>query len=148
MPATPLAPSREDAALEVLRSLFEVKGWFRDLGSWMQLPYPTTSVMILSLVERHGPARVGELADVAHVDASVISRQLAQLEQEGLVARAPDPRDGRAHQIGITTQGELTLAEGRRRLEELVTERLAGWDAGELAGLADGVRRLLADLHG
>jgi DNA-binding MarR family transcriptional regulator len=114
----------------------------------MQLPYPTTSVMILSLVERHGPARVGELADVAHVDASVISRQLATLEHEGLVARSPDPRDGRAHQIGITTQGALMLAEGRRRLEELVTERLAGWDAGTLTTLADGVRRLLTDLHG
>jgi hypothetical protein len=29
-----------------------------------------------------------------------------------------------------------------------VTERLAGWDADELAGLAAGVRRLLTDLHG
>ena len=140
--------SREDAAVEVLRSLFEVKGWFRDLGSWMQLPLPTTAVMILSLVERHGPARVGELADVAHVDASVISRQLAHLEQEGLVARAPDPRDGRAQQIGITTQGALTLSEGRRRLEALVTERLETWAADELSSLAAGVRRLLTDLHG
>ena len=140
-------PSREDAAVEVLRSLFEVKGWFRDLGSWMQLPLPTTEVMVLSLVERHGPARVGELADVAHVDASVISRQLARLEQEGLVARAADPRDGRAHQIGISTQGALMLAEGRRRLEELVTERLAQWDTEELSSLADGVRRLLSDLR-
>ena len=147
MTATPVAASREDAALDVLRSLFEVKGWFRDLGAWMQLPFPTTSVMILSLVERHGPARVGELADVAHVDASVISRQLAQLEQDGLVARSPDPRDGRARQIGITTQGALTLAEGRRRLEELVPSASpAGTPT--LAGLADGVRRLLTDLHG
>ena len=147
MTSTVHTPSREDAAVEVLRSLFEVKGWFRDLGSWMQLPLPTTEVMVLSLVERHGPARVGELADVAHVDASVISRQLAHLEQQGLVARAPDPRDGRAHQIGISTQGALMLAEGRRRLEELVTERLVQWDTAELSSLADGVRRLLSDLH-
>ncbi len=148
MTSTMSTTTREDAALEVLRSLFDVKGWFRDLGTWMQLPHPTSAVMILSLVERHGPARVGELADVAHVDASVISRQLAHLEQEGLVARSPDPRDGRAHQIGITTSGALALSEGRRRLEDLVTERLAGWDTDDLTALADGVRRLLADLHG
>ena len=142
-----VGPSRQEAALSVLRALSEVKGWFRDVSRWIYTPHSTAEVMLLALVERHGPARVSELAEHAHVDVSVISRQLAHLEQQGLLSRTTDPGDRRAHQVALSSAGAAALAEGRAQLERVVTERLGAWEPAELERLVGDLGRLLSDLR-
>jgi DNA-binding MarR family transcriptional regulator len=124
-----------------------VKSGIRDAHKWVfSSPTPTT-LMALALLERCGPARVSALAEEARVDTSVVSRQLAQLEQHGLVERSPDPEDGRAHRVSLTGEGRKVLADGRDRLARMVTDRLDGWDAAEIRDVVSGLQRLLDDLR-
>ena len=46
-----------------------------------------------------------DLARLARVEAQTMSRTVDRLEREGLVERAPDPRDRRRHVVTITDAG-------------------------------------------
>ena len=49
------------------------------------------------------------LADLLGVDAPTVTRKVQQLEQEGFVARHPDPDDRRATRIELSPAGRRTL---------------------------------------
>jgi DNA-binding MarR family transcriptional regulator len=53
-----------------------------------------------------------------------MSQTVAELGAAGLVARTPDPTDGRQILIGLTEQGRSTLADDRARRD--------GWLAGAI----------------
>jgi DNA-binding MarR family transcriptional regulator len=64
------------------------------------------------------PARVTALAERVHTDVSVVSRQVRHLETLGLVAKAPDPDDGRASLVALTPEGDdlvTRVVDGRGR---------------------------------
>lgn len=138
--------TQESAARELLASLIGVKGWFRESSRWAYPQHSTASLLTLGLLDRCGPCRVSALAEVARLDVSVVSRQLAQLVQSGLVTRRPDPDDGRAHLVSLSDQGRAVLAEGHAGLAHGVAERLAHWPPDELTALAGTLQRLLDDL--
>lgn len=146
MPAT-AELSRDVAAAELLRALAGVKSWFREIQQGVYDGHSAASLMLLAVLERQGPARVTDLAEVARVDASVMSRQAAHLEAAGLVERSPDPSDGRAHRVGLALAGAEVLRHGRERLVRLLAERLEGWPPEALAEYAATTTRLLADLN-
>ncbi len=49
------------------------------------------------------------------VDASVVSRQVSQLEHAGLITRRPDPADKRVSLLCATAEGELALSRVERQ---------------------------------
>ena len=61
---------------------------------------------ILAWLHDTGPLRSSELAAHFHLDASTISRQVAALEQAGLVTREPDADDRRALRLRLTEHGQ------------------------------------------
>jgi DNA-binding MarR family transcriptional regulator len=124
----------------------ELKSWVRRLGQQLRTEHPTASLATLALIERQGPARVSDLADVARVDASVVSRIAKTLEQSGLVDRHSDPADGRAHRLEISATGRSVLEAGRREMAGRLAARLDGWTDDELAQLNAALLRLLRDL--
>src|SRR5262245_7963589 len=66
---------------------------------------------LLARIERRGPLGVVELADLSGRDYTTVSRQVAKLEQLGLVTRQTSPTDSRVHEAAITEKGlELTGA--------------------------------------
>ena len=71
-----------------------------------------------------GEHRLRELAALRGVGQSVISRQIAELEAQGLACRRPDPDDGRASLVRLTDTGHELLTElgsaRRRRLREVL----------------------------
>ena len=73
--------------------------------------------LLLNLVDR-SPVRAAEVADRVSLDKSTVSRQIARLEELGLIERVADPSDGRARLV------QLTVA-GRRRLDAVREQRLA-----------------------
>jgi DNA-binding MarR family transcriptional regulator len=145
--STLIATAHAAAAREVVSALMAVKRWYRETHRWMNPDRATASLWALALVEAHGPARVGELAEHGRLDVSVVSRQLQQLEREELVERGPDPTDRRAHQVRLTDAGARVLAEGREAIDSAAAERLAGWEPEELTALAHTLQRLLKDLQ-
>ena len=141
-----VATERSAAARDLLTSLMGVKAWLRETQQWLYGNHSQTALFALALVDRHGPCRVTALAEVARVDASVVSRQIAHLEKIGLVERLPDPADGRAHLVSISAEGASVLEQGRERLAGMVDERLQGWSPDEILAFSDDLRRVLAAL--
>jgi DNA-binding MarR family transcriptional regulator len=61
---------------------------------------------LLVLVERLGPIGVGDLAGRVGRDYTTVSRQVARLEELGLVSRRPGTADRRVREATITPQGK------------------------------------------
>jgi DNA-binding MarR family transcriptional regulator len=104
---------------------------------------PATSYSLLRALHEAGPQRSSALADTFAIDKGAVSRQVALLERLGLVTRAADPVDGRAQLLTITVEAEERLAEVDRSRRGWYEEQLAGWDTGDIEGLA----RQLADYN-
>ncbi|RFU86750.1 MarR family transcriptional regulator [Streptomyces triticagri] len=98
---------------------------------------------LLGLLERTGPQRATELAAFIGVGKATMSRQLRGLEQLGLVAREPDPADGRASLLRLTDESRERFGVVRDARRERYIRKLADWDRREVAELA----RLLGRLN-
>lgn len=59
----------------------------------------------LSVVSELGGLTVGELAEHVHIDRSVLSRLLIQLEKDGMIKRVPRATDRRTIELFITDKG-------------------------------------------
>ncbi|SFU66908.1 MarR family winged helix-turn-helix transcriptional regulator [Pseudoduganella namucuonensis] len=66
---------------------------------------------LMAQLERHPEGlRMGELSKRMMVTGGNITGITDQLEQERLVARVPDPRDGRAYSVTLTPAGREAFA--------------------------------------
>jgi DNA-binding MarR family transcriptional regulator len=104
--ATELADAIHSAAIHVLRFL-------RTEDEALGLSAPKLSA--LSVLVFRGPCTVGELARAEQVTPATISRLVSDLEELGLVVRAPDEEDARVRRVTPTPEGVALLREGRRR---------------------------------
>jgi len=73
----------------------------------------------LSVLVFGGPRSLGRLAAAEQVRPPTMTRIVAALEADGLVARRPHPRDARQVVLRATAAGERVLQKGRRRIEAL-----------------------------
>ncbi len=91
----------------------------------------------LARLERAGPATSAALARVEQISPQSMGATLAALEARGLLARAPDPADGRRILLSVTTAGRRLVGSRRTAKVEAVARTLAAeFDAPELALLA------------
>jgi DNA-binding MarR family transcriptional regulator len=102
---------------------------------------------VLVLLHEEGEQRLGRLAGSLEVDASVISRRVAVLEESDLVVRRPDPDDRRAQLVALTDRGAEVLRCYRTARAEEVAAALADREDADVAALVTGLRGLLADLN-
>jgi DNA-binding MarR family transcriptional regulator len=101
---------------------------------------------LLTGIERYGPVGVVDLADGVGRDHTTVSRQVAKLEQLGLIARQPSPSDGRVHEAIITPKGRtLTHALDAARLR-ILAPILAKWSDQDFGALVGLLRRFVDDL--
>ncbi|MFB6816324.1 MarR family winged helix-turn-helix transcriptional regulator [Streptomyces sp. NPDC056347] len=98
---------------------------------------------LLVQLESAGPQRATDLAAYFGVGKATMSRQLRALETLGLVAREPDPADGRAFLVHLTAEGLDRYRSVRDARRERYVRKLADWDRAEVAELA----RLLHHLN-
>jgi DNA-binding MarR family transcriptional regulator len=75
-------------------------------------------------VEELEPMRLSDLAAVEGVSLPTQSRVVSSLETQRLLVRKPDPDDGRAAQLYITTAGHERLAQLRTDRSAFLIERL------------------------
>ncbi len=92
-------------------------------------------IVALGVLASRGTCRPGQVAEALCVDRSVISRQLATLDQLGLIARAADPEDGRAELVSLTGAGQERLTAARDAMCAALAERLDPWDVPEIEQL-------------
>ncbi|WP_427384429.1 MarR family winged helix-turn-helix transcriptional regulator [Janibacter sp. G56] len=77
--------------------------------------------------------RVSEIADWIHSDISTVSRHVTALAGHGIVAKIPDPRDGRAQLVHLTDTGRALVTDLRRQRDQWFGEFLADWSDDDLA---------------
>ncbi|KDF00206.1 MarR family transcriptional regulator [Mycolicibacterium aromaticivorans JS19b1 = JCM 16368] len=84
-----------------------------------------SAAFTMNRVYREGPVRLTTLASKEGVSQPSMTQLVQRLERAGLVTRLPDPDDGRACLIGITTEGQALLDDRKRlrrkRLAALMT---------------------------
>jgi DNA-binding MarR family transcriptional regulator len=84
-----------------------------------ELTLPETSA--LARLERGGATTATELAKREQISPQSMGATLAALEGRGLIARGPDPADGRRAVIALTESGASAL----RNLRSEMTDQLA-----------------------
>ncbi|HET9168663.1 MAG TPA: MarR family transcriptional regulator [Actinospica sp.] len=102
-----------------------------------------TGLATLAALGRKGAQRISELAGLQGVAQPSMTVLVGSLESAGLVARRPDPSDGRAVLVSLTAQGEAFLAERRRAGAERLSEIVGKLSAQEAAALAAAVPALV-----
>jgi DNA-binding MarR family transcriptional regulator len=146
MQSTTAEPVRPDAQAprspeeSVLHALMSIGRLMRQrlAGDSME---PGTFFLLKGLASQDA-MRVTELAAMANLDASTVSRHVQQLHRSGLIERSPDPDDGRAQRVALSPQGRALLHDGLGRRRALLGRSLEGWDPSDVETLD----RLLARL--
>ncbi|MFF5264914.1 MarR family transcriptional regulator [Actinomadura viridis] len=87
-------------------------------------PLSLTQFAALAAIQRHGSMTPRELADHEKVQPPSMTRVIAFLEEQGLLARSPHPTDGRQVVLSVTDAGGELLQEERRRKEAWLSRRL------------------------
>jgi len=98
---------------------------------------------LLIRLDECGRQRATELAAYIGVGKATMSRQLRALEDLGLVAREPDPADGRAWLVHLTAGGHERVRKVRDARRARYVSQLNHWNRHEVAELA----RLLGQLN-
>jgi DNA-binding MarR family transcriptional regulator len=99
---------------------------------------PTSHAAVLSRLDRAGAQTTSGLAAAERMRPQSMAQTLAELGGEGLVARTPDPADGRQILIELTARGRERLAGERQRRESWLSQAIA-------AQLSAAEQKLLAD---
>ncbi|MET4639810.1 MarR family winged helix-turn-helix transcriptional regulator [Mycetocola sp. 2940] len=100
------------------------------------------SYRLLRTIQRCGTVQASVAADMLVVDRSVISRQVRQLENLGLVETRTDPVDGRARILALTEEGTLRMRSVNPTNRTILHGLLASWSAEELESFSAQVERL------
>jgi DNA-binding MarR family transcriptional regulator len=91
----------------------------------------------LSRIGRGGPTTAAALARQEQISPQSMGATLAELEARGLIARRPDPDDGRRLVLSTTAAGEKALRQRRTaRTRQLAAALSAEFSDEELAQLA------------
>ncbi len=102
------------------------------------------ALAVLSVMDAVQP---GRLAVYTVVEQSTLSRALATLERNGLVAREPDPADSRAALLRLTEAGRAAFETLWPRMAESHGRMFAGVDEAERAAFVATLRKILANIR-
>ena len=87
--------------------------------------FPIAQASVLSQLDRLGSRSIGDLAIAERVRPQSMAQTITDLETAELIARRPDPSDGRRVLLDLTDAGRKALVEERRQRDD--------WLAGVLA---------------
>ncbi|MFD5112282.1 MarR family winged helix-turn-helix transcriptional regulator [Streptomyces sp. NPDC058391] len=93
---------------------------------------------VLARLDVEGPSTTAALARAEYVRPQSMRLTLGALEEQGLVARTPDPDDGRQSVVSVTDPGRSTLAGVRAAKRGWLSDAIA-------AELDSAERRTLSD---
>lgn len=124
----------------ILKSLPELHRSLMDIAGLMNRPQRDAQLLelagltleralfpLLVGIERRGPIGVVELADGVGRDYTTVSRQVARLEQLGLVERRSLPTDKRVREAIITAKGKAATDALDRAREKMALSLLKDW---------------------
>lgn len=78
-------------------------------------------------LNRGGPTTSSALAKLEQISPQSMGATLAALEARGLVARHPDPEDGRRVVLSATEAGQQVLQDKRNARAQQLAQALSAW---------------------
>jgi DNA-binding MarR family transcriptional regulator len=90
---------------------------------------------VFTTIARRQSVTQSALAEHLLVDKGQLSRTVRELEQLGLVERAPDPSDRRSNLLSPTALGLERLAAARLPQEDLLLDTLTDWPVDDIRNL-------------
>lgn len=94
-------------------------------------------IAILSHLAREGESTPSRISVDERQHPQSLSRPLAELEDAGLIARAPDTADGRRSVLRLTEKGRAEFDADMRLRDRWLSEALEGLDAERLQVLTE-----------
>jgi DNA-binding MarR family transcriptional regulator len=136
-------PAGIDVDFELTRFVRRVRGRsLRSLGDiHPKLDYGTFT-FLLAICDAPDGIRGSELAEDLGVHKSTASRAVATLERLGLVARIPDPDDGRAHLLVAEPVAQERVGAYRRSSHERLMTLVDDWTPTEIESFVRSLSRL------
>lgn len=102
---------------------------------------------LLVLLHQQGPMRLTDLSAAVGVGKPSLSRQVAMLQNLGLVEKHADPVDGRAQPISLTEFGAARLEGTAAARKEHFRRTWSGWEADDLRTLVRLLHKLNASVR-
>lgn len=84
----------------------------------------STQLVTLSIIDQLAPSRIGDLASAEGISAATMTRVVAALADRGLVERRPDPDDGRACLVLLSSHGNAEVTRIRNQRTGYLATRL------------------------
>jgi DNA-binding MarR family transcriptional regulator len=147
----------DPSGAEARRRLSEVLGALRRITGSPRLdrrvavrsgvPIGFAAVGVLNKIIAEGPIRLGDLATAERMHPAALTRQVQALEAEGYIERRPDPLDGRASVVEVTSTGRAAARRVTAANDEIMAEQLTEWSTAELEELVAAMERLVVDLR-
>ncbi|MXP48869.1 winged helix-turn-helix transcriptional regulator [Pantoea sp. Eser] len=100
---------------------------------------------LLVQVGRFGPIGVGELADRVGRDYTTVSRQVAKLEETGLVQRQKNAEDKRINEAAITPAGKAMTDKIDAQRAQIYQRVFAHWPQSGRAALEQLLQQFVTD---
>lgn len=96
---------------------------------------------LLVSIGKRGPIGVVDMADCVGRDYTTVSRQVARLEELGLVKRRLNAQDRRVREAIITDQGRAITDRIDDAREQMALKIFSDWDSAELEQFVGLIRR-------
>ncbi len=115
-----------------------------------QVGMPASRLMLMRLLAISRPEDIGimELARRLGVNAAAVTRQVKEMEAEGLVDRIADARDGRRSHVRLTSEGLRIFEQLHDRAHEFERELGAVVDREDIAVAVRVLAQLRTALEG
>jgi DNA-binding MarR family transcriptional regulator len=139
----------------IVRSLPQLHRSLIDIATFMNRPENDAAMLekagltleralfpVLVLVERLGPIGVVDLAGRVGRDYTTVSRQVARLEELGLVHRQASAADRRVREARITPAGKTATDAVDAAREHLAVQLFRSWEQSDFDDLVRLMRRL------
>ncbi|XAS76626.1 MarR family transcriptional regulator [Dermatophilaceae bacterium Sec6.4] len=141
-------PVSLNVASQVGEDLVHVVKTFSALRHHLSRLHPDveTTAYPLIFTLANGPMRVGAIAERIHSDMSTVSRQVSHLVQADILAKIPDPNDGRAQIIALAPDGERLLQDIHRNRGQMFASVMSDWTDDEARDFDGYLSRLHSDL--
>jgi DNA-binding MarR family transcriptional regulator len=106
-----------------------------------------TQCHLLSELGRTGPLPLSELGTRVSLEKSWVSRAVEAMVERGLVTKEPNPADARSWLVTLTAEGERTVKELDRTLDEHADHLLGSLTARERADVERSLLLLMKALR-
>lgn len=96
-----------------------------------------------SVIAHRCAITVSGIAEALHVDKAQASRTVRELEEYGLIVRAPDPHDRRVSVLEVSAVGHARLDAARDPRADSILQPLNDWDVADIRTFSRLIRALV-----